>query len=239
MEYLTPMMAGLALLGLLYLLAPWARFKWAFSKLQLKALKAKRRVAKPLHDLKVDYPKLFLFFLALLFWIRAYADQFEVCFLGPCRRTSPALSVMVLLVAGIGCWYLIKQIIHFVEVYYPQWLHRTNLQMLVFFALGLFILANVLSQPFTHVENIYHPLEERELPLLDFIREQTPESSLVFQDVGALASQAKFMSLDCPGKMKALEDTGASIVYVRQGVINCQGLDKLYTDGSYYVYGKS
>jgi hypothetical protein len=218
-----------------------------------------------LHDLKVDYPKLFLFFLALLFWIRAYADQFEVCFLGPCRRTCPALSVMVLLVAGIGCWYLIKQIIHFVEVYYPQWLHRTNLQMLVFFALGLFILANVLSQPFTHVENIYHPLEERELPLLDFIREQTPESSLVFslpsyskpvfvvaerkvagtivarigQDVGALASQAKFMSLDCPGKMKALEDTGASIVYVRQGVINCQGLDKLYTDGSYYVYGKS
>ena len=59
------------------------------------------------------------------------------------------------------------------------------------------------------------------------------------QDVAALKSQAEFMAIDCEGKMKVLEDTGASIVYVRRGVINCQGLDKLYTDGSYYVYGKS
>jgi hypothetical protein len=265
LDYLTPLMIGLALIGLAYILLPWLRFRLKFYGLKAQALLGGKRIRKPKEDLSLDYPKLFLFFLFILFLVRSYADKFEVCFLGPCRRTSPALSVMVLLVGGIGCWALIKAIAWFANTYHQDSLSQAGLKALAFAGLGIFLLANVLWQPFVHVENIYHPLEERELGVMAFLKEHTPGESLVLgmpsyakpiyvvgerkvtgtvqarigQSAGGLKTESEFTSYDCPGKLRALEEKKADFVYPRQAIIDCQGLDKIYSDGSYHVYGKS
>ena len=265
MEYLTPLMLGLGLVGLAYLLLPWARFRLRFYGLKLKALAAKKRIAKPAEDLSLDYPKLFLLFLFILFWVRSYADVFEVCFLGPCRRTSPALSVMVLIMAGIGCWALIKWVSQTIVQGGQHWKEKSLLKALVFSALGIFVLANLLWQPFIHADKLYYTLEEQELPAMSFIKEQTPGDALflampsyskpvyvvgerqvsgtlqarIGQALGQLQPEKDFLSADCAGKLASLEERQADYIYARRAVIDCQGIDKLYTDGNYYVYGKS
>jgi hypothetical protein len=171
---------------------------------------------------------------------------------------------MVLLMAGIGCWFLIKRALSYLSENKRPWMENAVLKNLVFGALGLFLLINLLWQPFIHADNIYYPLEEAELKVMDYLKDHTPKESLVFglpsyakavyvvgerkvtgtvqarigQGAPQLKTESEFLSYGCTEKIRVLEEKNAGFVYARRGQVNCQGIDLVYTDGNYHVYEK-
>lgn len=276
--YVTPLTFTLSLAGLGWLLLPLVRAALAGRKTAAgsgtaragaketagsrtaSALPKSDAYSSALHNARMHFPMLVLFFITLLFLVRAYADSSGVCLLGPCRRTTPAFAVMALIAAGIGLFAIINALSK-IAAQVPPHASRV-LHAIVIFGLAVFLLQQLTAEPYTNRAGFYHNIELGEVDAIRWVAKNSHADFVVMAlpwaakpvyliserkvtETGAARLGASLQSLQdiidfptasCEEREKAVIKYNPDVIYGGEAYIDCEFLDLAYSKGGYHVY---
>ena len=142
-----------------------------------------------------------LIFSLVWLYLRAYSDINKVCFFGSCRGTSTGLAVVLLMVAGIGFFFLYKIVLE--TVFKARERIERLLNVLAAIVLAALLLQYVFATGFHYKKEIYNVIDKSQLPDLEWIK-KLPQASIVLAPEMVPMAIALVAEKKTPGEREGL-----------------------------------
>ncbi len=133
-----------------------------------------------------------LIFSVIWVYLRFYSESTDVCFFGPCRRTSTGFVAFLLIIAGLGFFLLAKFLLENVFKSKSR-IANSSLTVLGSCLLTVVLFYYVLLVGFQYKETLYSVITPVQLPDLEWMG-SLPKNSVVFSPM--LVSKAVFVVSD-------------------------------------------